>query len=180
MSDLIDRQDAIDTVTRYCNQYDLRELLADIEVLPSAEAVLKGTYEQVRWERDTALEQLKELGYSLGEKPRKSDLISRQKAINTAEKMYSVCDTGNITDYKDLVIEALEVAIESLKQNQWIPCESITEPIDREVLCCDKYGNELIGWLDYNDYYECWVCESDECVMYDTVAYMEKPKPWKG
>ena len=89
--------------------------------------------EQIRWERDIALEQLKELGYSLGEKPK-----------------------------------------------QWIPCESITEPIDREVLCCDKYGNELIGWLDYNDYYECWVCESDECVMYDTVAYMEKPEPWKG
>ena len=37
MSDTINRQDAIDTVTRYCNQYDLRELLADIEVLPSAE-----------------------------------------------------------------------------------------------------------------------------------------------
>lgn len=121
MSDLIDRQDAIDTVTRYCNQYDLRELLADIEVLPSAEAVLKGTYEQVRWERDTALEQLKELGYSLGEKPRKSDLISRQKAINTAEKMYSVCDTGNITDYKDLVIEALEVLPSAERVGYWIP-----------------------------------------------------------
>lgn len=75
---------------------------------------------------------------------------------------------------------SLNMAIEALKQKRWIPCESITEPIDREVLCCDKYGNELIGWLDYNDYEECWVCESDECVMYDTVAYMEKPKPYEG
>ena len=41
MSDLISREDMIDTVTRYCNQYDLRELLADIEVLPSAERVGK-------------------------------------------------------------------------------------------------------------------------------------------
>lgn len=34
---LINRQDAIDAVTKYCTKYDLRELLADIEVLPSAE-----------------------------------------------------------------------------------------------------------------------------------------------
>ena len=99
MSDLIDRQDAIDTVTRYCNQYDLRELLADIEVLPSAEAVLKGTYEQVRWERDTALEQLKELGYSLGEKPRKGDLISReelQMQLNCVDRLQMTIDGRTI------------------------------------------------------------------------------------
>lgn len=73
-----------------------------------------------------------------------------------------------------------EVTIFNAELPQWIPCECITEPIDREVLCCDKYDNELIGWLDYNDYEECWVCESDECIMYDTVAYMEKPKPYEG
>ena len=35
--DLISRRDAIDAVTKYCLQYDLRELLAEIEILPSAE-----------------------------------------------------------------------------------------------------------------------------------------------
>ena len=35
--DLINRQDVIDAVTKYCTKYDLRELLADIEVLPSVE-----------------------------------------------------------------------------------------------------------------------------------------------
>lgn len=34
---LISRQDVIDAVTKYCTKYDLRELLADIEVLPSVE-----------------------------------------------------------------------------------------------------------------------------------------------
>ena len=29
-----------------------------------------GVFEQVKWERDVAIEQLKELGYSLGEKPK--------------------------------------------------------------------------------------------------------------
>ena len=36
MNDLISRQDVIDAVTKYCTEYDLRDLLADIEVLPSA------------------------------------------------------------------------------------------------------------------------------------------------
>ncbi len=34
---IVDRQAVIDAVTRYCTKYDLRELLADIEVLPSAQ-----------------------------------------------------------------------------------------------------------------------------------------------
>lgn len=37
MSDLIDRQAAIDIATRYCTQYDLRELLVDIEKIQPAE-----------------------------------------------------------------------------------------------------------------------------------------------
>ena len=37
MDDLISRQSVIDAVTKYCTQYDLRELLADIEVMPSAQ-----------------------------------------------------------------------------------------------------------------------------------------------
>lgn len=65
-------------------------------------------------------------------------------------------------------------------KSRWILCENITEPIDREVLCCDKYGNELSGWLDYNDYEKCWVCESDKCLMYDIIAYTEKPMPYEG
>ena len=44
-----------------------------------SDLISRETYEQVRWERDTALEQLKDLGYSLGEKPRQSDLIRRQE-----------------------------------------------------------------------------------------------------
>lgn len=36
------------------------------------EDVPRGAYEQVRWERDVAIEQLKELGYGLGEKIRKN------------------------------------------------------------------------------------------------------------
>jgi len=37
MEKSIRQRDAIDTVTKYCTKYDLRELLADIDSLPSAE-----------------------------------------------------------------------------------------------------------------------------------------------
>ena len=37
MDDLISRQAAIDAITKYCLKYDLRELLADIECLPTAD-----------------------------------------------------------------------------------------------------------------------------------------------
>ena len=36
--DLINRQDAIEAVTKYCTEHDLRDLLADLEVLPSVES----------------------------------------------------------------------------------------------------------------------------------------------
>lgn len=41
MMDLISRRDVIDAVIKYCTKYDLRELLADIEVLPSVEQAQK-------------------------------------------------------------------------------------------------------------------------------------------
>lgn len=36
-----------------------------------------------------------------------SDLIGREKAINTAHSMRKVCDTDNIDDYHDLIVAAL-------------------------------------------------------------------------
>lgn len=39
-----------------------------LEQESSGDAVSRDVFEQVRWERDVAIEQLKELGYSLGEK----------------------------------------------------------------------------------------------------------------
>lgn len=47
------------------------------------ETVSRKVYEQISWERDIAVMQLKDLGYGLGEKIRTDgDLISRQGAID--------------------------------------------------------------------------------------------------
>ena len=44
------------------------ELLKIITRLPTADIVPRSAYDQIRLERDIAIEQLKELGYGLGEK----------------------------------------------------------------------------------------------------------------
>lgn len=63
--------------------------LEEIEALRMAVTALK-LDEQIRWERDIAIQQLADLGYSLGEKPKanssenpnNSDCISRQETID--------------------------------------------------------------------------------------------------
>lgn len=56
-----------------------------LEQQPCEEYNYKALWEQVKWERDVAIEQLEQLGYSLGEKIRTSeDCISRQALIEKA------------------------------------------------------------------------------------------------
>ena len=60
----------------------------------------------------------------------------------------------------------------------WIPVDKNNVP-DHEILACDRYENELIGYLSYNADTEEFVCESDECIMYQVIAWMEKPEPYR-
>lgn len=50
----------------------IRDAIMDVINAPSAEPDRK-YIEQLRWERDIAIQQLKELGYGLGEKPREPE-----------------------------------------------------------------------------------------------------------
>jgi hypothetical protein len=59
----------------------------------------------------------------------------------------------------------------------WIPCSETVDIPDHEVLCCDGYGEEMFGYLAYED--EQWLCASDGCVMYDPIAWCEKPEPYR-
>lgn len=76
------------------------------------------------------------------------------------------------------IFEALDMAIKSLEQpkSQWIPCSNTVNIPDYEILCCDKRGNELIGWLFYSDGQ--WICESKGEIMYGTIAWMPLPEPY--
>lgn len=63
------------------------------------------------------------------------------------------------------------------REQRWIPCSGTIDIPHHEVLCCDMYGEELIGWLSYVD--DRWFCESDGEIMYDPVAWREKPEPYR-
>ena len=55
----------------------IKEWACDILTLCELEeerTVSRGVFDQIRWERDVAVDQLKQLGYSLGEKIRQKAL----------------------------------------------------------------------------------------------------------
>lgn len=88
-----------------------------------------------------------------------TDLISREKAINTAHSMRKVCDTDNIDDYHDLMVAALKDLPPS---QRWIPCSErlpeeggnyLTTTMYQEVYCDYWTGNNfnrtemVIAWM---------------------------------
>ena len=134
-----------------------------------------------------------------------SDLISRQAAIDierretvdtnpehfeSHQKFVEFMNDAEISSFGrwqwsngfNTALTAVGIDLKRLPSSQpephWIPCNETIDIPENEVLCCDRYGNEMIGYLAYTD--EQWLCESDAEMMYDTVAWMEKPKPWKG
>ena len=93
-------------------------------------------------------------------------------------RMYD--DTYDITIHCESKEEHDEV-LKILQGSQWIPCTERLPEISDEVLCCDKYGEYLIGHLyedntsdtgySANDYEGCWVS--------GCVAWMPLPE-WEG
>lgn len=59
---------------------------------------------------------------------------------------------------------------------RWTLCSKPFIIPDHEVLCCDRRGNELIGWLFYSNG---WICESEGEIMNDPIAWMPLPEPYK-
>ena len=71
--------------------------------------------------------------------------------------------------------------LESIRKhmnNGWIPVDKNNIPED-EILACDGYKNELIGYLRYNPDGEEFICESDECIMHQVTAWMPRPEPYR-
>ena len=106
------------------------------------------------------------------------DTISRQAAIDALTALEEPAPTARhlsaIYDCEDAI-----TALSSAQPEQrWIPVSETVDVPEHEVLACDKYGTELIGFICKDD--EQWMCESDECIMCDVVAWMPLPEPYKG
>ena len=73
--------------------------------------------------------------------------------------------------------KAHEMGIQALERTRWIPC---SERIPKgAVLCCDDRGNMLAGLLceDETGY---MAYDDDGQEMYNCVAWMQLPEPYKG
>jgi hypothetical protein len=109
------------------------------------------------------------------------DMISRQAAIQTAERMYRRCDTSSIEDYHDLMVDALTVLPSA--QPGWIPC-SRELPKPNEEDGNGFYKAYLVQdgrWMDvarWDGKY--WIAWGYSTVLLNVVAWCELPKPWEG
>ena len=102
-----------------------------------------------------------------------SNLIERQAAIDEIKAIYEYHDT--VTEER--IIDHLKRLPSAQPEQRWIPCSEMVDLPDYDVLCCDRYGEELIGWLSCSE--DQWFCESDEGIMYDPVAWMPLPEPYR-
>lgn len=112
-----------------------------------------------------------------------SDTIDRQAMIDAVEesrrfnhhqdKKMAYAHEHEHRHFLKMLMEFPPVQLEP----QWTPCNNTIDIPDYEILCCDKRGNELIGWLFYSNGQ--WVCESNGEIMYNTIAWMPLPKPYK-
>ena len=72
--------------------YDTNAFLESIDEQPTIEAVPKSYVDQIRWERDIAIEQLNEIGCSFGQKM--DDVKRRLEAVPVVHGGWAAQDEG--------------------------------------------------------------------------------------
>ena len=122
-----------------------------------SDTVSRGAFEQVMWERDVAIGQLKELGYGLGQKVEAcDDAVSREAVIEILENYGCTNREGLI--FKD--IQALPPVTPQQKYGKWILAdEQNKEDVENdnyrficsECQCSDIHAKGAI--VPY-----CWKC----------------------
>ena len=69
MNDYISRKDVLNLVRigYLVSNSNSRKIVDHINAIPTADVVSREVVNQIKWERDTAIQQLEELGYGFGE-----------------------------------------------------------------------------------------------------------------
>lgn len=97
---------------------------------------------QIQWERDTAIQQLKELGYGLGEKIRTDgDTISRQEAIDALDGEITVTGRANaeaVRGYARLVADRLKSLPSAQRKGKWIYLNGL------DAFECSVCGRQMV------------------------------------
>ena len=126
--------------------YALDKAIELLEQQPSDDSVFKNLWAQVKWERDVAIEQLEQLGYSLGEKIRTSeDCISRKSVVEWLER----CTDDSIEHAIDSNLDFIPSVTPQQRVGKWINGNPICP-------CCgeDKFKDlDADIWADWQPKY---------------------------
>lgn len=124
------------------------------------DTVSRGVFEQVMWERNAAIEQLRELGYELGQKIEPcEDCVSRQallRKMNTKTHEYGN-GLGFCKEWVEL-INSMPPVLPKRKQGEWIEKVHNFEKCWAECSVCGKTASgrsKDTGWgytYSYTDY----------------------------
>ena len=102
--------------------------------------------------------------------------MTRKEAIRVLEPFKACMFDQHGCPISDAAI-ALDVAIEALKEQRWIPCsERLPE---NEVLCCDIHQNLMFGYVFASEKSNTgYSAESEREYLFDCVAWMPLPSPY--
>lgn len=136
-----------------------------LEQQPCEDYNWKALWEQVKWERDIAIEQLDELGYGLGEKIRTSeDCISREAVVNTIHKtvygFFDIADDDSeepINDKDKLLLSVNKAVCNAIKD---LPSVTPKQKVGKWI---DVEGLEGALWHDCSECGETEFYATDYC-----------------
>lgn len=113
--------------------------------------------DQYKWERDIAIQQLKELGYGFGQEPKTyGDTISRQAAIDVASR--ECHEWRGIFSDIEQGLKELPSAQPKTKKGKWIlKKELVPLPWDCTPLDYDNYDEDTHS--EWREFYYCSECD---------------------
>lgn len=114
--DKIRASEGVEVSKEVCMALDMA--IKALEQEPCNDTVSRGVFEQVMWERDTAIEQLRELGYELGQKIEPcDDCVSRSAVMQIVEISRLHLDRKYDTEVMSEQIKALPSVIPKREEN---------------------------------------------------------------
>lgn len=107
-----------------------------------------------------------------------NDTINRQDAINGIIK--SCFGQANVVQAEAAIIQYIKRIPSVQPKQQWILCSEKLPKKYSDVLCCDTYGEYIIG-IPFEDEESNtgFSVENDGIYMIDCIAWMPLPEPYK-
>lgn len=104
-----------------------------------------------------------------------------EKIFERLSNIYRVVKTDEDAEWNRAIYKSTKIVKEVAEEYKdgWIPC-SERLPEEYTVLCCDNYGEMIVGHPYFDEVSNTnYSVESDNEMMYDCVAWQPLPEPFK-